>query len=547
MIASGRTASNVARSAVISVLLSTVLLVLVTLGVSHAASAPDCEALAALALPEVTITKAEKVPAGSYTTQYGQVLTQMPAFCRVAGTAKPTGDSNILFEVWLPLSNWNGRYRAVGNGGYSGNIMTATPTMAYGLRHGYATSSTDRGHQLPSLLDGSFALGHPEKVIDVAYRGNHVTAVAAKAIIKAFYHSGPRFSYFMGCSGGGYEAIQATYRYPKEYDGVLYGAPGISWVAVSASFIWEAQATLNDPASYIPTSKLPMISAAAVAACDGLDGVVDGVLDDPRQCHFDPAVLQCRSGDAPDCLTKPQVDAMKKIYAGIHTSELIYPGIEPSSEFGVGLVIQGPTAWFGDQFFKYFVFDDPNWDFRTMNFTSDIAYANQKWGAVMNALPDLRSFQAYGGKIIGYQGWIDPLVNPQNIIFFTEDVLRNARKHGSKEDFMQLYMVPGMGHCSGGPGPNSFGQFGSSEPADPDRNIMNALERWVEQGVEPDRITATRYVNNDPTQGALRTRPLCPYPQVARWTGFGSTDEAANFVCSGAPDRDHDEHDRDRD
>jgi hypothetical protein len=552
---------NVTGGAFRAAILSTVSFVALTFSDVQPARADACANLAALSLPNVTLTS-ETVPAGTYTTQYGLNLstpTQLPAFCRVAGAAHPTSDSNILFEVWLPLSQWNGRYRAYGEGGYSGTIQDIG--LADGLQRGFASSNTDRGHESPTILDGSWALGHPEKIIDVAYRGDHVTAVAAKQIIKAFYGKGPQYSYYEGCSGGGYEGVQAATRFPDDYDGVLYGAPGINWVGVSASFIWEAQATLNPAGaaspSFIPSTKLPMITAAVLAACDHLDGVVDGLLEDPRRCHFDPAVLQCKSGDAPTCLTTPQVEAVRKMYYGAHnprTGELIYPGLEPSSEAPAGAPLNwsfvdgssasGPSPFFGDQFFKYFVFNDPNWNFHTMNFDNDIALANQKWGAAMNAPPDLREFAARGNKIISYNGWVDPVVNPQEIIRFTEEVLRtngdergkDSDERGKDSDFLRLYMVPGMSHCGSGPGPNCFGQppgtaAGCVPSNDPKSDVMAALIQWVEKGIAPHQIIATKHVNDDPTQGVSSTRPLCPYPQVARWKGTGLTNVAANFVC----------------
>jgi hypothetical protein len=551
---SRRTWGDVRGRALRAAILSTVSLGAITLIEAQPARADACGDLAKLSLPDVTLTS-QSIPAGTYTTQYGLNLstpTQLPAFCRVQGTATPTSDSHILFEVWLPLSQWNGRYRAYGEGGYSGYI--SYPSLADGLQRGFAASNTDRGHENASLLDGSWALGHPQKIIDVAYRGNHVTAVAAKQIIKAFYGDGPKYSYYEGCSGGGYEGIQAATRFPDDYDGVLYGAPAINWVGMNAVWVWEAQATLN-PAltaspNFIPATKLPMITAAVLAACDHLDGVVDGIIQDPRQCHFDPAVLKCKSADAPTCLTQPQIEAARKIYSGAtnpRTGELIYPGLMPSSEAPAGAPFNwsdvdgssatyGPTDFFGDQFFKYFVFNNPNWNFQTLNFDSDIALANQKWGAAMNAPPDLREFAAHGSKIIGYNGWVDVLVNPQEIIRFTEEVLRTSGDdHGENSDFLRLYMVPGMSHCSGGPGPNCFGELVGSASCvpsnDPKSDIMAALIQWVEKGNKPNQIIATKYVNDDPKQGVSSTRPLCPYPQVARWTGNGRTDEAASFVC----------------
>jgi Tannase and feruloyl esterase len=535
---------------------------------ASAASATTCGNVASLVLPNATITATESVPAGALAppgvapliNQDGVPITGLPAFCRVLGTATPTSDSIINFEVWMPLSGWNGKFNGDGNGAYGGNYSVAYLEMAVGLQRGYAVASTDMGHTDASLGDGSWALGHPEKIIDWGYRANHLTAVLAKIIIQAFYGTPPRLSYFTGCSDGGHEALMEAQRFPDDYDGIIAGDAANFWTHQSAGWVWEAQATLNDPSSFIPSAKLPVVTAAALAACGAMDGVVDNFISDPLRCHFDPAVLLCSGADAPTCLTAPQVEAVKKIYSGPRnprTGEQVYPGLEPGSEstiyssgYGAGLggwktLISGPRPFLGGDFFEYFVFDNTNWDFHTLNFDGDIAFADAKMAAIIDSTnPDLRPFRARGGKLIMYHGWADPLVNSQNSVNYYESVVATQRPGNGTgvgedqvalrrtQDFLRLFMVPGMYHCLLGPGPNSFGQeFATQGPLDPTHNILSALEAWVEDGVAPDKIIAAKYTNDDPNQSVLLTRPLCPYPQQAVYTGSGSTNDAANFVC----------------
>ncbi len=261
-------------------------------------------------------------------------LKSLPAFCRVRVEAHPTSDSDIKIEVWMPQSGWNGKFQAQGNGGFAGQIDYRG--MALAVSHGYATAGTDTGHS-GSAVDAGWALGHPEKIIDFGYRAIHVMTDIAKQTITAFYQEKPKHSYFGSCSNGGREALMEAQRYPEDYDGILAGAPANYWSHLLVGALWDAQATTLDPASYIPSSKLPAIAAAVNSACDAQDGVKDGVLNDPRQCHFDPAVLTCKSGDNDQCLTPPQVTALKKLYQGAHDSHgQIFPGFLPGAETGEG-------------------------------------------------------------------------------------------------------------------------------------------------------------------------------------------------------------------
>ncbi len=510
------------------------------LGGTTLQAAASCESLAKLTLPNTTINLAEALPAGSFTPPIGRPIPGLPAFCRVAGAIKPSSDSNIQFEVWMPSSGWNGKFQGVGNGGYAGAISYGG--LANAVAHGYATASTDTGHQAGGQ-DAAWALGHPEKVTDFGYRAIHETAEKAKGVIKAFYGDAPRRSYFSSCSNGGRQALMEAQRFPDDYEGIIAGAPANYWTHLMSAAVFDSRATLADRSSYIPTAKLPAIEAAALAACDELDGVKDGVIENPPQCRFDPSVLLCKGEESDGCLTGPQITALKTIYGGARNSkgERIFPGYSPGGEAepgGWGPWITGSAPEkssmfaFGTQLFKNIVYEDPNWDFRTFDLDRDMKAADRKAARALNSTdPDLTRFRKRGGKLIMYHGWSDAAIPASNAIDYYESAVSKA---GAKEagQFLRLYMVPGMQHCGGGPGPNSFGQ-GTVAHADPLHDIDAALEHWVEDGVAPEHIIATKYKTGaDPASGVLRTRPLCPYPQVARWKGSGGTDDAANFVCA---------------
>jgi feruloyl esterase len=511
-----------------------VILLILTLaaGAIPAAAQQTCANLTRLALPGVTITLAASVPAGSFVlpgSRAGAAGVNVPAFCRVAGFVTP----EVKFELWMP-EGWNRKFLAVGNGGLAGSISYAAMVSPLGSR--YATASTDTGH--PADNDGHWAQGHMERVIDFAHRGVHVMTQASKAILQAHYGAAPAHSYFSGCSQGGQEALTEAQRYPSDYDGIIAGDPANYWTHLyMGAHLWIALATMKDPASYIPASKVPVIGEAVNQACDALDGIKDGVLNDPRRCHFDPGTLLCKNGDGPNCLTAPQVEAAKKIYQGARNAdgEQIFPGIMPGGEAGTG----GWASWItgsdagrgshmtlGFPFFRYVAFENPDWDFRTFRFDriqgldSDADFVDDKLASIFNNInPDLRSFQTNGGKLIQYHGWSDPDISPLNSINYFQSVVQfmNGNGHGLAEtrNFYRLFMVPGMQHCNGGPGPNIF-------------DTVQALDQWVEHGTAPDQIVASHLTN-----GAVdRSRPLCPYPQEAQWKGTGSTDRAENFVCA---------------
>lgn len=481
-----------------------------------------CEKLATLTLPDTRITMAMPVAAGEFSPQGTQgkkdapspAVRNLPAFCRVAATLAPTSDSDIKIEVWMPASGWNGKFQGVGNGGWSGNI--SYPALGQAVSRGYAAASTDTGHSGGSAR---FALGHPEKLIDFAYRSEHLMTVQAKAIIAAHYGSGPKLSYWVGCSSGGKQGLKEAQRFPDDYDGIVAGAPANYWTHLMFSGLWIAHATLKDPASHIPPSKFPLINKAALAACDAADGVTDGVLEDPTRCRFDPKELECKGEDGPNCLTAAQVEAARKIYAGAinpRTKKQIYPGLERGSELGWGPMAGGPQPFqITLDHFKFVVFKDPDWDWKTLNFDSDVTKTDNLDDGTLSAIdPDLARFTRRGGKLILYHGWNDQLIAPQNAINYYKSVV--AKLGAKTEASVRLFMAPGMGHCGGGPGPNSF-------------DSLVALEQWRENGKAPETIIASRRA---PDGRVDRTRPLCPYPQVAKYKGSGSTDEAENFVCA---------------
>ncbi|HLI86002.1 MAG TPA: tannase/feruloyl esterase family alpha/beta hydrolase [Bryobacteraceae bacterium] len=477
--------------------------------------ASTCEDLASRKLPDTAITLAEAVPAGELTLPGGRgpagttTYKDLPAFCRVAATLRPTSDSDIRIEVWLPTSNWNGKFQAVGNGGWAGVISYRE--MADALRAGYATASTDTGHVGGS---GKFAYGHPEKLIDFAYRSEHEMTLKAKALVNAFYGSAPKYSYWNGCSTGGRQGLKEAQRYPADYDGIIAGAPANR----SALALWIAFAVLKDPASYIPASKYPLVHQAVLAACDAQDGLKDGLIQDPRRCHFDPKVLECKGGDEASCLTAPQVEAARKIYTAAtnpRTGEKLFPSLVPGTELGWAVLGggPGPSAIILDQY-RYVAFQDPNWNWRTFDFDKDIARSERPDILVMNATdPNLSAFFAHNGKLLLYHGWSDPNISALSTIQYYESVV-DTMGTAKTANNVRLFLEPGMGHCGGGEGPNVFDKVG-------------AMEQWVEKGRAPERIVASHAVNGK----VDRTRPLCPYPQVAEYKGSGSIDDAANFVC----------------
>jgi feruloyl esterase len=520
-------------------------ILLATCVVLPATAATICEQLTGLTLPNATITTAQYVPAGSFTPPGSTALPNLPAFCRVAGFSSPNPDSRIGFEVWMPANqaNWNSRYQQSGNGGFAGVIPYAS--LAAGLRAGYAIAGTDDGHTGidGSVLDGSWAVGHHPKVVDFGFRALKETTDKAKAVIAAFYGTAPTRSYFVGCSDGGREALMEAQRFPEDFDGIVAAAPANFWSHHFTGFIWNEQALLGEGA--ITPAKLTLIQSAALAKCDELDGVKDAVVTDPRDCNFDPATLQCSGADSPGCLTAAQVASVKKILSGPRnprTGERIYLGYEPSAAAvagawgtwitgtGSGTGSDTVQALFGNGYFADMVFEDLAWNFRSLNFDADVAFADATTAGIFNSnSPDLSRFKAHGGKLIQWHGWEDPAIAPRDSIRYYESVVAqqanapNGRGENAlrdTQDFYRLFMAPGVLHCGGGPGPNTF-------------DVLGPLVKWVEQGTAPEQIVATKFNGDNPANGIATTRPLCTYPAVATYKGKGDANDAASFDCKG--------------
>jgi len=493
----------------------------------------SCDQLGKLLLPDTTISLTETVVENSFIAPGTSNVMQLPRFCRLVGVTAPA----VNFEVWLPTSDWNGKYQSVGNGGMAGTISYGA--MANALRRGYATASTDTGHEAgPIPFDASWASGRPDLIEDFGHRALHLTTVNAKQVTTAFYSAPPIYSYYVGCSKGGQQGLMEAQRYPDDFDGIIAGDPANAWTRFYAgSHLWYSQAMLDDEGSYIPPAKLPALGDAVNVACDAIDGIEDGILQNPLACNFQPSTLTCPAGtDNNSCLTPKQVSAVEKIWSGVTNSagELIYPGLVPGGESAPG----GWSTWVtgsepyrslhwrgGEGFFRWFVFDDADWDFRSFDFDKDLEYALEKVGSAVDSDdPDLRRFRDNGAKLIVYHGWSDADISPvASINYFDSvvDVIADDTRAvnwqsalAQTQDFFRLFMVPGMGHCAGGPGPDRF-------------DALTALENWVERDIAPESIIASKIVGGE----VVRTRPLCVYPEVANYNGSGNTDEAANFRC----------------
>lgn len=471
--------------------------------------AESCEALTKLASPKVLIDSAKITSVDSLTFHADEKLQQPSSFCRVAVTLKPTSNSEIHSEIWLPSAGWNGKFMAVGSGGWGGSI--AYSAMVQALSRGYATAATDDGHTGSSA---SFISGYPEKFIDFAYRAEHETTIVAKTLIHAFYGSAPRYSYWNGCSGGGREGLLQAYRYPDEFDGIIAGVPAD--MRRNAWGLWLANETFKNPQSYIPPAKYPMIHRYVLNACDANDGVKDGLIEDPTSCRVDFKALTCKGADSADCLTLRQVKTAETIISPLRDSngKQLFPRLEPGTELRWSRVAGGPEPadLFYDQF-RYVVYNNPNWDWRTFDVDRDTAKATAVNKDVDALDLHLATFAKRGGKLLLYHGWADQQVAPGSTVEFYQSALDETRGTGS--DWVRLFMMPGMAHCSGGEGPDSFDK-------------ISVIEDWVEHGKAPDQIVASHR-----SEGKTdRTRPLCAYPKVAKYRGSGSIDDAANFTCS---------------
>lgn len=485
------------------------------------------------------MTVAQNVPEGAFAVP-GTKSTVKPtaAFCRVALTLKPSSDSDIRVEVWLPSSGWNAKFQGIGNGGFAGAINYQELSEA--VSKGYTAAATDTGHQA-GASDAQWALNHPEKIADFGYRAIHETADHAKAVIKAFYGNSLKRSYFNSCSDGGREALMEAQRFPADYDGIVAGSPAGYWTHLLTQLVYN-MAAIGTPESYIPSAKLRSIENNALNQCDALDGVKDGVIENPAVCHLDLLPLLCKGADTNECLTQPQLDALAKIYAGPKTSsgQQVMPGLSPGGEAQPA----GWAAWvagarpdssmqyaIGTNFFKYMVYNDPNWDYRTSTVDHNVLLTDQMLARTLNATdPDLKKFRERGGKLILYHGWADAAIPPQNTVDYYESILSKMGRRNSAL-FVRLFMVPGMQHCTSSGAGVSTGVLTGVPHADADHDVAAAVERWVEQGVAPEQIVAGRPKSMANPTDFSRTRPVCAWPKTAHYNGSGSTDDAANFVC----------------
>lgn len=476
-----------------------------------------------------------KAPAGTTLTGASIVPASdtVPQHCLVDGHVATPGNT-VNFRLGLPAA-WNGKFYFEGVGGFAGSIGS----LRAGLERGYASASTDTGHQ-GVATDARWALNNPAKEIDYGHRGTHVTAVAAKALTQSYYGSAPRHAYFNGCSNGGRQALMEAQRYPEDFDGIIAGDPSFGTLgSLRRTFVYQAM--LASPERAIPSSKLILLSKAALAGCDGKDGLVDGLIDDPRACDFSPETLKCSGADGPDCLTAGQLETVKAIYADLPgPGGAVLPGIPPGHEDGTsgwqawitgtgepvvgadGRLTFGPTAPLGFRFqdgymrFLGYPEDDPNFDLKAFSLARDWPKLAQQMQTFSPTDSNLSALQKRGGKLILYHGWADPGISALGTLRYYEEVVRAAGGREKTDRFARLFMVPGMHHCQGnGPGPNRF-------------DMLTALENWVERGVAPTRVIASHASSGGVVD---RTRPICAYPNVARYTGRGSVDAAENFRC----------------
>jgi feruloyl esterase len=505
------------------------MIAVLALSATLASSPASCEGLKSLSLPNATIVAAEMKAAAPF-VQPGRGPAPapaaapegrgrggpaaaapqiVPAHCRINAILRPSPDSEIEMEAWLP-DNWNGKFQFVGGGGWAGII--SFPAMVSAVQEGYATASTDTGHKGGNAL---FAINHPEKVVDFAYRAVHETTVQTKALIAKYYERPARLSYWNGCSTGGRQGLMEAQKFPADFDAIIAGAPANFQTHLHAWDLSVAVPVVNNPATALTQAKLTALSEAAVNACDAQDGVKDGLINNPRVCKFDPAVLLCKGADAPNCLTAPQLEAVKRAYATTKTKggDAVFPGKEPGSEYQWMAFLGGPVAPGISVGSFQVAYNDANWDSKGFDIDRDLKVVDEKVGSIINAVnPDLSAFKSHGGKLLLYHGWNDTAISPGNSINYYESVLK--KMGGKQDDFVRLYMAPGMQHCGGGPGPNQI-------------NYMAIMERWRESNQTPASIEAIHVANNRVDM----TRPLCPYPQVATYKGTGTPNDAANWVC----------------
>lgn len=485
-----------------------------------------CENLKSVNIPHVTITAATAgSPGFELPAQTGFINTpakKIPVpFCRVQAYSAPTSDSHIGIEVWLPdAANWNGNFLAAGNPGFIGSMPSNA--LADIMQRGYAAAGTDTGH-----VDEGFqwAIGHPEKWADWGYRAVHEMVLVTRQLIQGFYGKPVQYSYWNSCHNGGNQGLNEAQRYPEDFDGIVAADPAFYISHLQAGSLYVSWVALKDGVEgpgYIPPAKLAVINRAALDACDANDGLVDGLIGDPPGCKFDPASIECHGPDAASCLTSPQADTVKKIYAGskYRDGTQIYSGFEPGSELNWNLMVEKEPFWVNLAYFKGMVFENPDWDFRGFDVDRDTRLAASRTGAAVDGNnPDLGPFKQAGGKLILVSSWNSTGLPPRQLTEYYRSVEQTMGGPGPTRDFARLFQVPGSGGCPGFRNAQDFDAF-------------DALRQWVEHGRAPEKIIYSQRSGGISNQGEVyRTRPACVYPQQARYKGTGNPDDAANFSC----------------
>ncbi len=490
------------------------------------AAAATCESVASTLLQDGKITSATLVAAGAFTPPSGGMglpmggpgvfaaYKNMPAFCRVTATLTPTPDSDIKIEIWMPAQNWNGKLVGIGNGIWAGTIGYFS--MAEPVTRGYAVVATDTGHT-GNGMSGGWAVGHPEKLIDFGYRAVHEMTVKAKVILAAYYGRKEQDSLWVSCSTGGRQGLMEAYRYPEDYNGISAMAPANPMVDLMIGTVWTGYVAMKDEARRLTTSNMTAAGKAFTAQCDAQDGLKDGIVADPEDCHFDPASLECKDKPSEDCLTAPQVEALHDIYGGPknpRSGAQIFAGYEPGSELQLLALVGGKEPFpVATSYFRDLVFHDPAWDFKSYNYDTDLA-ASYKTGSDILDVPSdgLAAYLAGGGKLLLSHGWSDGLIPSPNTVAYYK-AIESELPEEETADSVRLFMIPGMGHCGGGDAPTVT-------------DMLSVIDGWVETGKAPERIIAKSSPQQKPA-----SRPLCPYPQYARYKGSGDPNDAASFVC----------------
>jgi feruloyl esterase len=431
-------------------------------------------------------------------------------------TSRPTSDSEIKMEIWLPVDGWNNRLEETGNGAFGSALQYNS--MAEGVVKDYAVAGNNPGHE---GNDGDFAFGHPEKLIDWGYRAVHETTVTAKAVVAAYYGSPAKYSYWNSCSTGGRQGLIAAEYYPNDFDGIAAGDAANPMTRLQSSTLWGNLAVNKSPESVIPEAKVAMYKKAVLDACDAADGIKDGIINNPLACNFDPKMLLCKSGDAPDCFTAPQLEALQKVIDGPknpRTGEEVFPGWHVGTL--PGNFVWGPKPEQVSIDIFRGLFQDPSWDYHNIDFDKDIARSDKLGNNVVNAVDEtrLKTLFAHGGKMLLYHGWNDGSIPPLSAIEYYNKAVAANGGVSKTYDSVRLFMIPGGNHCGPGDGPAVFDK-------------LDVISEWVERGKAPDEIIASHLTAGN-SGTADRTRPLCPYPQIAKYKGTGSTDEAQNFVCA---------------